>query len=196
MVELIPNQRVVLAAGPAELHLDFAPGSVTLTHTGLSPGDELEGVCSSWRLSLAQLAHYCERHADENRAVRWLVESAHTSHETAHVFFTDKTALASWLGSGTGVGETGSSYSIVLGDDRMSGRVLANTPGRDLALSWSEDGDSVLFLRTLPHPAGSGRLIVFTWSRWGGAPLPAERAGHLERAHRRLAQTLDARASA
>jgi hypothetical protein len=55
----------------------------------------------------------------------------------------------------------------------MSGRVLAATAGRDVAISWHEEADSVLCMRTLPsrrHP--EERLIVLYWSRWTDAPAP------------------------
>jgi uncharacterized protein YndB with AHSA1/START domain len=197
VLEVDPPRRLTLATGSVRLGLELAERTVTLTHTGLSLVEELEGVSSSWRLSLAQLAHYCERHPDARRSVRWLVGNAHTSHHTAHVFFSDKAALASWLGASDGIGEVGSSYQIDLPGEPMSGRVLANTPDRDLAISWTEDGDSVLFFRTLPHPTEPDqRLIVLTWSRWNDQPPPTRRKERLESAHQRLVQALDAGLSA
>jgi uncharacterized protein YndB with AHSA1/START domain len=194
--EMERERRVRFESGPTGLTLELADGKVALTHTGLGGGDELEGITSSWRLSLAQLAHYCERHPERTRSVTWLTDVAHTSHQTAYVFFTDGIALESWLGKGTGIGAVGESYSLDLGDELMTGTVLANTPERDIALSWSEDGDSMLFLRTLPHPDGDQRVVVLTWSRWTETPAPTRRTERLEAAHRRLVQALGRRVQA
>jgi uncharacterized protein YndB with AHSA1/START domain len=194
--EMEKERRVTFESGPTGLTLELGDGLVTLLHTGLAGGDELEGITSSWRLSLAQLAHYCERHPEGRRSVTWLTDVAHTSHQTAHVFFTDAIALESWLGKGTGVGTVGDSYSIDLGDERMSGQVLANTPERDVALSWHEDGESMLFLRTLPHPDSDKRVVVLTWSHWAETPATTRRRERLEAAHQRLVQALDRRVQA
>lgn len=194
--EMEKERRVRFESGPTGLTLELEEGRLLLTHTGLGGGDELEGITSSWRLSLAQLAHYCEHHPQGTRTVSWLTEVAHTSHQTAHVFFTDGIALESWLGKSTGIGAVGESYSIDLGDERMSGKVLANTPERDIALSWEEDDDSVLFLRTLPHPDGDQRVVVLTWSRWTETLAPTRRKERLEAAHKRLVQALGRRVQA
>jgi uncharacterized protein YndB with AHSA1/START domain len=191
--EMEKERLVTFESGATTLTLELDDGLVTLTHTGLGGGDELAGVTSSWRLSLAQLAHYCERHPENSRSVTWLTDVARTSHQTAHVFFTDPAALESWLGKGTGIGDVGESWSLELAGERMSGKVLANTPERDVALSWTEAEDSVLFLRTLPHPEPDRRVIVLTWSHWGEDALAERRGRQLEAAHRRLVQALDRR---
>jgi hypothetical protein len=70
--------------------------------------------------------------------------------------------------------------------------VLANTPGRDIALSWPEDGDSVLCLRTLPSPRTlEERLLLVYWSRWSETEPKAERRRGLTTALGRLARNLD-----
>jgi hypothetical protein len=49
----------------------------------------------------------------------------------------------------------------------LTGTVLANTPGRDVAISWQERGQSVLALRTLPSASSPGeRVLALSWSRW------------------------------
>jgi uncharacterized protein YndB with AHSA1/START domain len=189
---LSERERIVLAADHARLELLLAPGRVTLIHSGVGSGDELEGVASSWRMSLSILAHYCERHFGHRRFVRWLTRPAPTSAETAHVFFTDESALGNWLGRGGGIGDVGSSFSIELGgNDQLSGRVIANTPGRDVAVTWEEDAGSVLCFRTLPLPRTLGqRLIVLSWSRWSDEAPEESRLEKLDAAHHRLTRAL------
>lgn len=191
--EMIERERVVFAARTTRLELAIEPGRVTLLHSGLGGGDELAGVASSWRLSLGLLAHYCERHHGKRRHVRWLARDASTSAATAHVFFTDEHALSTWLGRGGPIGSAGSSFSFELGgSDRLSGRVLANSPGRDVAITWEEDDSSALCLRTLPRPAApTERLIVLSWSRWAEHPPERSRLEWLDAAHHRLTQALD-----
>lgn len=190
---VVAGERVVLAARTTTLELVVEPGKVTLIHGGVGRGDEREGVTSSWRLSLGLLAHYCERHHGKRRHVRWLAREASTSPATAHVFFTDEHALSTWLGRGGPIGMPGDEFSFELGaGDRMTGRVLANSPGRDVAISWEEDEGSALCLRTLPRPAApTERLIVLSWSRWSTRPPERARLEWLDAAHHRLTQALD-----
>jgi len=193
VVEVIPRDRVVLAKGATRVELELGAGGVELTHSGVGDGDEREGVASSWQLSLGLLEHYCERHRGKARTVRWLIRTAHTTPEAAHVFFSSPDALATWLGSGSGVGAPGEPYSLALGEgEQMSGRVLSNTPNRDLALSWDEDDGSALVLRTLPRPFEPDvRLVVLSYSRWSGRAAPQHRLDLLEAAHHRLIRLLD-----
>ncbi|MBK7579082.1 MAG: hypothetical protein IPI67_02655 [Myxococcales bacterium] len=198
VMEVVDRARVVLASGSTRVEISLRPGRVELTHSGVGEGDEREGVASSWRLSLGLLAHFCEAHGDVERTVRWLIRPARTTPETAHVFFTDPVALSTWLGDGAMIGRAGSDYALDLGGgERLSGRVLANTPGRDVALSWSEDNDSALVLRTLPRPTEpEERLIVLSWSRWGGVVPGQRRLELLDAAHHRLSRALDSQSSA
>jgi uncharacterized protein YndB with AHSA1/START domain len=195
--EVLPERRIVLGAGRSRLTLALTPGEVTLSQDGVGEGDEAEGVRSSWRLSLALLAHYCERHAGARRAVRWLLRPARTSAATAHVFFTEPSALAGWLGSGS-LGPTGARFTLdLVWGERMTGRVLSSTPGRDVSFTWDEDDSSVICLRTLPRPfSEQERWIVLSWSRWSASAPPRERLEALAAAHRRLVAILDAPGSA
>lgn len=198
VLEVVPERRVVLAKGATRVVLELDDHGVSLTHTGVGDGDEREGVSSSWQLSLGLLMHHCETHADSARNVRWLMRPARTNTDTAHVFFTDPDALATWLGRGSGLGAAGSRFRLDLGaGETMSGRVLSHAPGRDLALSWDEDDQSAVVLRTLPQPFEPGvRLVVLSYSRWGERPATEARLGLLEAAHHRLIRVLDGERSA
>ncbi|MBI3204959.1 MAG: SRPBCC domain-containing protein [Myxococcales bacterium] len=198
VLEVVPERRIVLAKGATRVVLELDDGGVALTHSGVGDGDEREGVSSSWQLSLGLLMHYCESHPESSRSVRWLMRPARTNTDTAHVFFTDRDALASWLGRGDGVGAAGTRFSLDLGaGETMTGRVLSHAPGRDVALSWEQDDHSVVVLRTLPQPFEPGvRLVVLSYSRWGEKPAVEARLGLLEAAHHRLIRVLDGERSA
>ncbi len=193
VLEVVPESRVVLAKGATRVELALDGQAVSLTHAGVSDGDEREGVASSWQLSLGLLMHYCELHPDASRTVRWLMRPARTTTGAAHVFFSEQAALASWLGSGSSIGAAGTRYALDLGPGvTMTGRVLAHSPGRDLALSWEEDDQSVVVLRTLPQPFEPDvRLVVLSYSRWIERAPPQSRLDLLEAAHHRLIRLLD-----
>lgn len=198
VLEIEPQTRVVLASGDARVALTLVPSGVRLEHRGLADGDEREGVASSWRVSLAILAQHLERHRGRDRKVEWFVRRARTSAAAAHAFFTDGPALGSWLARRGSVGPEGEAYEIELASGApMSGRVLSHTPGRDLALEWREQDDSVLVLRTLPSPLdASERLIALSWSRWSADEAPAALCDELESAIDRLSRILGGPATA
>ena len=81
---------------------------------------------------------------------------------------------------------------LVLGwGERLSGKVLAHTPGRDLALSWQERDNSVLILRTLPSPTvPNERLVAAVWSCWSDGAESARTRDGLSTAVGHLARIL------
>jgi uncharacterized protein YndB with AHSA1/START domain len=191
--EVRPNELIVLANGKNRVSLAVSDGQVELTHEGLSSEDDLEGFASSWRVALATLKHALEEHPRSPRRTRWAARRAQTSSELAHLCFTAPAALDRWLGQGTVMGAEGEAYSLTLSSgERMSGKVLCRVAGRDLALSWEEQNDSILALRTLPSPrADRERVVAICWSKWG-ATEPGEHAveGELKRALERLSGIL------
>lgn len=195
---IVERQEIVFDSGGSRVRLLLAPEQVVLEHEGLETGDDVEGVASSWRTSLALLAHSVECHSGRARHAIWMLDRANTTAEAAHVFFSDAAALGTWLGAGEGLGPVGSRVALrCRWGDHIDGRVLANTPQRDIALSWHEDGDSVLCLRTLPSPRTlEERMLLLYWSRWGDAEPPRERRRGLMTALARLARTLDQNAEA
>lgn len=198
VTELVERERIVLDSGGSRVRLFLSPGRVVLEHEGLDPDDDVEGVASSWRLSLALLAHSVEKRPGLDRRAVWMLDKARTTPEAAHAFFSDSAALGTWLASGSGIGRTGSAVALqCTWGEPISGRVLANTPGRDIAISWTEDDESVLCLRTLPSPRTlDERLILFYWSRWSHAEPPAERRRGLGAALEHLARALGRSAEA
>lgn len=167
--ELRHNQRVVLVNGKSRVMLAIGDGTIELTHTGLEDEDDVDGFRSSWRVALAILRQALEEHPGAPRRVRWAARPVQTSAELAHLCFTAPQALDRWLGHGAVMGGEGETYRLTLASgELMSGTVLCRAPGRDVALSWSEQNDSVLVLRTLPSPrTAHERVIAVCWSKWG-----------------------------
>ncbi len=202
-VERVEEQRrIVLSTQDSRVELAIAEGRVLLTHSADFDDDECAGTLSSWRLSLATLAHYVEHHDGEARSVHWAVSPAKASIEDAHAFFTLSGAQSGWLthsSNGTGIGAEGSEVVLDLTwGSPLTGRVLSHTPPRDVLVSWRETNQSLLALRTLPSPtAAQERLLIATWSSWGlGDDAAAVVARSLGAAVSRLARILENRAEA
>jgi uncharacterized protein YndB with AHSA1/START domain len=195
VLEVEPRRRVVLGTGELRVALELAPGQLTLTQSPLGETEDRAGFASSWRLALATLAHYLERHPRERRQTHWWVRPLRVSPEAAHVFFSDPRALGAWLTrETTGVVEEGARYSHTLHDGAtMSGRVCSLNAGRDVALTWEEQNDSLVCFRTLPSPRSSEeRLVALTWSYWASEPDGAARSlDGLGAAFERLARLLE-----
>jgi uncharacterized protein YndB with AHSA1/START domain len=169
VVELVTLERLVFTPGSSRVELEIGERNLTLSHSGLELEDDVEGLASSWRLALAQLAHSVERHPGEPRKVEWLLRRARTSPESAYFFFTDPHCLSLWLTTAGGIGEPGSDYDLrVRGGFELRGSVLQNVSGRDVAITCRNHGDAVLVLRTLPSPLSKQeRVVALMWSEWG-----------------------------
>jgi uncharacterized protein YndB with AHSA1/START domain len=193
VLEVLRHERVVLENARSRVEFLLMPDGLAVTHDGLEYGDEADGVASSWRLSLGLLAHYLERHWGKRRKVRWFVRSLRTSAETAHVYFSEAAGLGKWLASHGEIGARGTEYRLhAAWGEAMSGRVLSQTTGRDVLLTWEEDASSTLAFRTLPSPRDPDqRLLAVVWSRFGGTEPSEERCAGIETAVDRLARVLD-----
>jgi hypothetical protein len=198
VAQSVPNERVVYEVGSSSLTLEFGDGEITLTHSGLQSADELEGIASGWRTALGLLDHGIVRHADAQRHVRWFIEAAPTSPGCAHVFFTDASALAQWLTKSGAIPADGERCRLQLAwGSHLSGTVLANSPDRDVAVTWHEDADSCLVLRTFPSPrTPSERLLALSWSRYAHPQFPRDITLGLQSSLERLSRVLRRRASA
>lgn len=191
--EVEPTRRVVLASGPAELALTVAPGGLELCYRAPMDSEELVGMESSWRVSLATLATYLGRHDDKSRRVHWAKARVRGSAELCHAYFSDCSLLPGWLcSSEADIGASGSIVHLTLDSGRRaSGPVIANTKGRDLAIRWQEMDDSVLVMRTLPSPERGTRTVLLGWSRWSDPPDSAQICRELDGAVERLARRLE-----
>ncbi len=190
------GRRVVLTAGASRLELRVRDAAVDLEHHGLAPGDEAEGTRSSWRVALATLTEALERHRDQPRRVHVVSGPTLAPAELCHVFFTEPAALRRWLLCDGALDPAGEPARVRFAWGPLATtRIVARTPGRDVALAW-DDGASVIALRTLPSPrAPAERLRLLSCSRWG-APLPPADAAGLEDSHRRLLRALIAAGAA
>jgi uncharacterized protein YndB with AHSA1/START domain len=171
VVDLVPYQRMLLSSGTSTVEFRFDDNLVTLTHRGLGEDDDAEGLSSSWRIALAQLAHSLERHAGRRRTVHWLVRPVSFSPEALYLCFTERHLLQQWLTQSGEIPAEGETYTLTLKNGlHLSGRALANIAGRDVALSCEGTGNAVLTLRSMPSPVGAGtRLLALVWSEWGPA---------------------------
>jgi len=169
VVEQRARERLVLSSGRSRVTFEIHEETLRLTHDGLVGQDEIDGVRSSWHVALKVLDHYLCHHYKHPRRVHWSVATVATSAATAHVFFTDATALDAWLTLGTsGLGEIGSPCHLSFAwGETLSGTVLARAPERDVAITWRERQNSVLIFRTLPSPSAPGeRMLAVSWSHW------------------------------
>jgi hypothetical protein len=166
--ELTVNRRVVLVSRGWRTVLECHPGRVILVHSGFASADEKEGSESAWRVSLATLAHQLREHGRTARRTAWAISAARLTAAQAHFFFTDAAALGAWLTAEGAVGPVGARCELTLRwGAQLTGQVLANTEGRDVAIAWQQQGKSVLVLRTLPCPTCSDeRFVAIQWSTW------------------------------
>jgi len=194
VVQLVAGKAVAFVHGSARLEFEMVRGGIELRHTGPFDDDTLAGTASSWRIALATLKNYLARHAGRQRRVHWAVARARGGVELCHAYFTEPPLLASWLGSTPApLGETDSNVTLTLASGRrVSGPVLAHTPGRDLAIRWREADDSMLVFRTLPVETDPGsRYLLLGWSRWSEPPEVESIRTDLNRAVGQLARSLD-----
>lgn len=188
-----PDRRLVLRNGDTSLELRVGEGRLDLVHHGVEPGDDIEGMRASWQIALGVLAHYLKHHEGQDRHVHWAARPMATRPELAHVFFTDRAALGSWLTRGDGaVGDVGQDVRFTSQwGSRFEGQVLARQPGRDVAVSLREPVDGVLVFRTLPSPfTEDQRLVALVWSRWG-PPVPSDLPDALTGALGRLKRVVE-----
>lgn len=195
VVEVQAPRRLVLTAGSHCTIFDVQPNRLLLTLSGSSTEDEVAGTLSAWRVSLGTLAHWLRYHPGSPRQVHWAACAVTASSALAHAYFTGGPALSTWLTSDGEIGDAGSSASLRLRwGQRLTGQVIAHTPGRDLAVSWQEQNQSVLALRTLPLPADTERrLLALQWSTWDKLDGQAVTASHLDVCVHRLAKVIGQR---
>jgi uncharacterized protein YndB with AHSA1/START domain len=194
VVRVDAGRSVAFSHGSARLEFEMVRGGVELRHTAPFDDDTLAGTASSWRIALATLKTYLSRHAGRQRRVYWAVQRARGRVELCHAYFTEPGLVGSWLGStATALGEVDSNVTLTLASGRrVSGPMLAHTPGRDLAIRWREADDSVLVFRTLPVDSDPGsRYLLLGWSRWSELPEVDSVQNELRRAVSQLARRLD-----
>lgn len=199
VLDLVPYRRMLLRHGDSVVEFLFDHQQVTLIHGGLTGDDDREGLASSWKVALAQLAHCVERHPGRQRRVHWLVRQVRSTPGSVYLGFSDPHLLDLWLTNSGGIAEQGQPYKLALKSGQLlTGTVLAHIPGRDLVLSCDSFDESLLTLRTLPSPLSSDeRLVALVWSEWGPPnPLAEELLDDLQGAMDRLESLLSRGGSA
>lgn len=187
-----PLRQITLRAGQSRVVLSLSHGGVHLVHSGLEEDDDLLGFESSWALALALLEHCAVKHGKTKRYVSWFFETIEVPSELAHYYFSTQVGLSRWLGDPKGdLGPVGSDISLALDGAVLRGKVLSHVEGRDLALSWQEEGESVLVLRTLPAAMG-GRTLAVSFSSYG-QPAPPKTLARLSQATLRLREAVTQR---
>jgi len=169
VVDWAPERRIAFSDGDGRVALSLDDGGIALTHVGLGEARDLDGFRASWRLGLSLLAHGLERHAGASRRPVWFSRPVRTTARLAHLCLVEPAALASWFGAADTPFSEGDAYAVsVASGERITGRVLALSDGRDVLLSVREQNDSVLALRTFPSPRSENeRVVAFCWSRFG-----------------------------
>jgi len=192
VAEWIPNERVVYEVGSSRLMIIVSDGTVSLTHEGLRSNDEEDGMKSAWHTALGLLEHGLLHHPNQTRHARWFLQPVTTSPGFAHVHFTEDAALNQWLTSSGGIHEEGTMCRMALAwGAELTGKVLANVPERDVAISWTEESESCLVFRTFPSPRSSEeRLLAICWSIYGRPDFPQESTQGLQSAIERLGRVL------
>jgi uncharacterized protein YndB with AHSA1/START domain len=159
----------------SEVVMTFEPSGLTLTQTQV-PAEHREALASSWRISLAQLAHCTARHPGRDRRVYWATRAMPCSAQAAYLCFLDGSLIGQWLGQTASVNEDGRFSLASSTGERFEGHVLVAVEGRDVALCIDSAAESTLVMRTLPNPLAPGeRIVALCYSEWG-APQAAARA--------------------
>lgn len=199
VLECVPHRKLRLKQGSTEVVFTLQDKCVSLTQYGSDPDEDVDGLRSSWQVALAQLAHSVERHPGRRRHVDWLLRTTRAKPETLHSFFTDPHFLSLWLGQTDVALGLGQPYELVLHTGlQLTGRVLANNPGRDVALSCTNVDEAALVWRSLPHPENADeRVIAISVSQWGKATRSGARlTEQLDVALGRLTNVLSAQGQA
>jgi uncharacterized protein YndB with AHSA1/START domain len=152
-----------------ELHETGGRTTVRLVNSGFLDGaawdEEYEGIDSGWRMALALLKHYLERHRDRPKHTRLAFRPCVLPWDTlANELYRTEQGLARWLTEGGSIGETGDPVRLVLaGGLPLTGHVLVRTP-TEVAISWDEE-DATLELKAFR--AGEKRMAGIRTTAWG-----------------------------
>jgi uncharacterized protein YndB with AHSA1/START domain len=157
VVIAVPRTRLVLKGSPPgrrPFFLEILIGeegpdtTLRILNSGFSTGEEsdeeYEGVLSGWRMALAILREYLERHFGRPKSPFFAMQPASFTYDEILPWFHEAPLLYRWLTTAGGIDPTeGALYEVALrGGGRMSGRVLAVT-SREIALGWEEIGGVV-----------------------------------------------------
>jgi uncharacterized protein YndB with AHSA1/START domain len=168
-----PDLLVLEGASPTghrfrqEIHIRADGGETVLEliHSGFADDDwdgEYEGVDSGWKLSLALLRHYLERHPERRRRLYFAMRPIAIEIPAARQLYTTAAGLERWLADRAAIESEHWALDLgLLGP--LHGRVLADS-GRELAIVW-EEIDGALELKIFEAgPAVMAALRAHSWA--------------------------------
>ena len=167
VVAMEPDQSITLRGDTSTALLTLWEGSIHLRLE--SESSDEAGLRASWQLSLSQLAHYVERHPGRKRQVRWTHARVNGSPELLHAYFTEEALLRQWFTSSGNIPTRGAFELMLFAmQQKLVGRVLHNSSGRDVLISLTNQSEATLALRTLPAIAEKDALVcALCLSTWG-----------------------------
>lgn len=178
VLEVVPPQRLVFGGaipGFPPFRLEITIGRergetvIRLFNSGFRAGadwdDEYQGVVSGWRLSLALLRHYLERHFGRPKRSALVLRPASFEFSEILPWFTEEAKLARWITRSGGIGAPGTPVHLVLaGGDVVRGSVLEVTR-QEAVVSW-DDAGLALELKAFAMGPGS-RMVGIRATGWG-----------------------------
>ena len=187
IVEAEPGRTFVTGSGDApgphgipylmEITITQDRGETTLRllNSGFSEDatfdDEYEGVVSGWKMALATLKQWLERHPEGRRTHRLVLQPASYSAESLHAKFHTADGRRGWL------------HPAVSG----TSTVLVDT-GRELLLSWAAR-EAVLGLKAFRM--GPQQMLALDLSTWSASPTGLDRvAADMQEVLTRLTSSL------
>ena len=177
VLEVVPGERIAfggeLPGRPAyrleiTVRRDAGETVVLLVYSGFLGGEErwdreYEGVDSGWRMALALLAVYAERHFGTAKRTLMIVRPARADLARVRDWFTREDLLARWLTRRGAVGDVGSPVDLETREGRaIHGRVIARTP-TEVSFTWD---DARLVLEGKAFHAGPQAMLGVRVTGW------------------------------
>lgn len=158
-----PRQSLALALTPT-------PGGtrIELGFAGFESADQRAGAFAGWRVQLALVRRYLERHFASPRSLITRTQPVAAARADLWALLGTPAGLGAWLGEVSGDVHEGTRIAIDAGPAlRIEGEVLARVPPYELAVAGDELAGA-LRLRCLPLLSPGPTLAVAQLSLWGG----------------------------
>jgi uncharacterized protein YndB with AHSA1/START domain len=140
---------------------------VRLFNSGFREGaqwdEEYAGVASGWRLSLALLREYLERHYGTPKQSILVMQPAPFQLFEILPWFTEEARLAQWLTTSGGVGAPGSPAHLVMRNGEVLRGTVLDVTGQEAALSWD---DANMALEFKAFAMGPSRVVGIRLTGW------------------------------
>jgi uncharacterized protein YndB with AHSA1/START domain len=177
VLEATPGERLILDGGPdapapfvLEIAIRKTGGQtlVSLVNSGFLDrsdwDDRFEGVVSGWRMALATLKEYLERHPGRRRTQFFSLVPSWYEYEALAPYYREADLLAKWLTRSGAIGSRGEPCRLELrSGERVTGEVLERT-AREVIVRWDEIGGA-LSLKAFSMGPGR-RALCLHGSSW------------------------------